>query len=470
MTSSTLPRAAATATLSVTDDARDAGAVPLRPHLFLVLESHRPLAAPARFELSGLAEIVVGRGTAREIELHHGPSGARLAVRLDDPWMSSTHARLTRVLRRWVLEDAGSKNGSLVNGVATTRAELADGDVVELGRTFFVFREALPSAPGEAPVLDTATVAPAAPGLATLLPSLGQVFAQLPLVARTSIPVILEGETGTGKEVMARALHALSGRAGDFVAVNCGALPAALVEGELFGHRKGAFSGATEDRIGLVRSAEKGTLLLDEIGDLPLGSQAAFLRVLQEREVRAVGATRAVAVDFRLIAATHRALDQMVAAGAFRADLQARITGYRLALPPLRERREDLGLLLGALLRRLAPDRVAPIHPRAVRALLRHSFPGNVRELEQCLGTALVLAGTGPLDLEHLPAAVQRAMAEPDAEGDAEDTARRAEIVALLQAHDGNIAAVARATGKARMQVQRWLKRYAIDAESFRPR
>jgi transcriptional regulator with AAA-type ATPase domain len=464
----TRPRAADTATLSLADDARDPGGASRRPHLFLVLESHRPHASPARFDLAGLDEIVVGRGAARAITRSAGSTGARLVVQIEDPWMSSTHARLTRVLRSWVLEDAGSKNGCLVNGVATTRAEIVDGDVLELGRTFFVFREAIPCGSADPPVLDTATEAPPAPGLATLLPSLGHAFARLALLARSPISVVLEGETGTGKEVVARAIHALSGRGGELVAVNCGALPATLVEAELFGHKKGAFSGATEDRPGLIRSADRGTLLLDEIGDLPLASQAAFLRVLQEREVRPVGGTRAAPVDFRLIAATHRSLEEMVAAGTFRADLHARIAGHTLELPPLRERREDLGLLLGALLRRLSPDRASLIHPRAVRALLRYPFPGNVRELEKCLGTGLVLAGTGALDLEHLPGAVQRESTELEPE--AEDDARHARIVALLREHDGNIAAVARAMGKARMQVQRWLKRYAIDAESFRPR
>jgi transcriptional regulator with AAA-type ATPase domain len=464
----TRPRAADTATLSLADDARDPGVVQRRPHLFLVVESHRPLGPPARFDLSGLDEIVVGRGATRAITLHRDASSARLAVQIEDPWMSSTHARLTRVLRSWVLEDAGSKNGCLVNGVAATRAEIVDGDVLELGRTFFVFREAIPCGLADLPVLDTAAEAPPAPGLATLLPSLEQAFARLALLARSPVSLVLRGETGTGKEVVSRAIHQLSGRAGELVAVNCGALPATLVEAELFGHKKGAFSGATEDRPGLIRSADRGTLLLDEIGDLPLASQAALLRVLQEREVRPVGGTRAAPVDFRLIAATHRSLEAMVAAGTFRADLHARIAGHTLELPPLRDRREDLGLLLGALLRRLSPDRAAPIHPRAVRALLRYPFPGNVRELEKCLGTGLVLAGTGALDLEHLPEAVQRAGADPEPEED--DEARHARIVALLREHDGNIAAVARAMGKARMQVQRWLKRYAIDPETFRPR
>src|SRR5262249_31546947 len=283
-------------------------------------------------------------------------------------------------------------------------------------------------------------------------------------VARSMIPVVLEGETGTGKEVLARALHGISGRTGEIIAVNCGALPRDLVEGELFGHRKGAFSGATEDRLGLVRSADKGTLFLDEIGDLPASAQATLLRVLQEREVRPVGGTRTISVDLRVVAATHRSLDQMVAAGEFRADLLARIAGYRFEMPPLRARREDMGLLLGAILKRLAPERAAAtsIHPRAVRALLGHPRPGNVRELEQCLRGAVVLAEGGPIELEHLPAVVQRVLVGPAAR-DSEEGARQEQILALLREHRGNIAAVAKHMGKARMQVQRWLKRYGID-------
>ncbi|WP_159396567.1 sigma 54-interacting transcriptional regulator [Sorangium cellulosum] len=302
------------------------------------------------------------------------------------------------------------------------------------------------------------------------------------MVARSAIPVLLQGETGTGKEVMARAIHALSGRAGELVAVNCGALPRELVEGELFGYRKGAFSGATEDRPGLVRSADRGTLFLDEIGDLPAPAQAALLRVLQEQEVRPVGATRPVHVDLRVIAATHRPLQRLAAAGEFRADLLARLSGYTIALPPLRDRREDLGLLLGALLERAAPERAAhlQIDAGAARAMLRYRWPANVRELAQCATTAVVLAQRGTIEPGHLPEAVARAaegegegggdQEEGAAEGDLrpEDGARRQELVALLGQHRGNITAVARAMGKARMQIQRWLKRYRIDPEQFR--
>ncbi|MDI1476721.1 sigma 54-interacting transcriptional regulator [Polyangium sp. y55x31] len=456
-----------TRTLSSTEEPKEVGDAHHRPHLFLVLEAHRPLAPPARVSLAKFDELDIGRGATRQLEATTAQGTRRLTIRTDDRRMSSTHARLGKLLQRWVLDDAGSKNGTLVNGIRTTRDELEDGDLIELGQTFFLYREALPCDPNDPPVLDRTASHPAAPGLATVLPQLHRVFERLVPIARSTVSVILEGETGTGKEVMARALHALSGRPGDFVAVNCGALPKDLVEAELFGHKKGAFSGATEDRLGLVRSADRGTLFLDEIGDLPAPAQAALLRTLQEREVRPIGGTRSLAVDLRVIAATHRSLERMVAAGSFRADLWNRLAGHKVELPPLRARREDLGLLAGVILARLPPEHAARIriHPRAARAMLRHDWPGNVRELEKCLGTAVVLAGEdGQVELEHLPAAVQRAL-----EGlSAEDAARRDELVARLDEHGGNITAVAKAMGKARMQVQRWLKRYGIDAERFR--
>ncbi|MDC0746747.1 sigma 54-interacting transcriptional regulator [Polyangium mundeleinium] len=454
-------------TLSSTEEPKEVGDTYHRPHLFLVLEAHRPLAPPARVSLAKLDELEIGRGSPRQMEATNAPSARRLTIRADDRRMSSTHARLGKLLQRWVLDDAKSKNGTFVNGIRTTRDELEDGDLIELGQTFFLYREALPCDPNDPPVLDRTALRPAAPGLATVLPQLHRVFERLVPIARSTISVILEGETGTGKEVMARALHALSGRPGDFVAVNCGALPKDLVEAELFGHKKGAFSGATEDRLGLVRSADRGTLFLDEIGDLPAPAQAALLRTLQEREVRPIGGTRSIAVDLRVIAATHRSLERMVAAGAFRADLWNRLAGHKVELPPLRARREDLGLLAGAILARLPPDQAAriQIHPRAARAMLRHDWPGNVRELEKCLGTAVVLAGEGGVvELEHLPPAVQRAL-----EGlTAEEAALRDELIALLKEQGGNITAVAKAMGKARMQVQRWLKRFGIDPTRFR--
>jgi transcriptional regulator with PAS, ATPase and Fis domain len=291
----------------------------------------------------------------------------------------------------------------------------------------------------------------------------------------------VRGESGTGKEVIARAIHRLSGRTGAFVAVNCGALPDTLVESELFGFRKGAFSGANEDRPGLVRSAEGGTLFLDEIGDLPAASQAAFLRVLQEREVMPIGANRPVPVDFRLVAATHRDLEVLVEKEAFRGDLLARITGFQVKLPPLRERREDLGVLIAVLLRRLDPARAESVKfsVDAARAIFRHYWPANIRELEKSLGAAVVLAADSRIELDHLPAGVGAEHKQTTAPNtphptleppplSVDDLRRKEQLHALLTEHAGNISAVARVMGKARMQIQRWIKRYGLDPESYK--
>jgi transcriptional regulator with PAS, ATPase and Fis domain len=221
--------------------------------------------------------------------------------------------------------------------------------------------------------------------------------------------VVVVGESGTGKELVARAIHSLSGRPGPFQALNCAAIPTTILESELFGARKGAFAGVTEDRPGLVRVADHGTLLLDEVADLPLPAQAALLRFLQESEVLPVGATRPVRVDVRVVAATQSSLSSLVARGKFRADLFARLDAFTVAVPPLRERREDLGLLVATLLRKLAPDRCEAIRiaPDAALSLLRHSWPHNVRELEHSLGVALAVCDGSTIELAHLPEAIR---------------------------------------------------------------
>jgi transcriptional regulator of acetoin/glycerol metabolism len=464
-----MSRSQDSSTLTASDDPAEPTAPDRVPHLFLVLESHHPLASPLRIHLAAFDQITFGRGSTRSFTPGTAGAARALSVRLADPWLSTRHARLVRILRRWVLQDLDSKNGTSVDGARQTRAELEDGQIVEIGHTFFLFREGVELTRGGPPIVDAEQPAPSG-GLATLLPDLARTFAQLGLVARSAVSVLIQGETGTGKEVLARKVHALSARPGEFVAVNCGALPPNLVEAELFGHERGAFTGAGAPSMGLVRAADRGTLLLDEVGDLPLPAQAALLRVLQEREVRPVGGKRAVRVDLRVVAATHRPLDRMVQEGAFRADLLARLAGHRFELPPLRARREDLGLLVAALLRDAAEDRAGAVtlSPRATRALFRYGFPGNVRELEKCLTTALVLAEDGKIDLHHLPEPVRRALDDDAAAKHEEDEARKVELVSLLREHGGNVTAVASALGKARMQVQRWLKRYDIDPRAFR--
>jgi two-component system response regulator PilR (NtrC family) len=237
--------------------------------------------------------------------------------------------------------------------------------------------------------------------------AMGQVRALVEKVARSMAPALVQGESGTGKELVARAIHEVSARAGQpFVAVNCGAIPENLLEAEFFGYRKGAFTGAAEDRAGFFQAAHGGTLFLDEIGDLPLAMQSKLLRVIQERAVRPVGAVAEVPLNVRIVSATHKDLADEVAAGRFRQDLFYRLNVIRIAVPPLRERREDIPAISAALLERIARDAgVSPapgLTPAAVERLSRYGFPGNVRELENLLHRAVALSASDLIDAPDL--------------------------------------------------------------------
>ncbi|MCC7110858.1 MAG: sigma 54-interacting transcriptional regulator [Deltaproteobacteria bacterium] len=440
------------------------------------------LALPPLWVPLGDEVLELSRGQGGLSRVDEGGS-PRQQLLVDDHRASRPHARLQRAAGGAELLDLGSKNGTTVDGQPAQRARLRDGALIEVGRTLFRFRAAVDL--GRVHALPATLSAPKLPPLATASPELAALFAILERVAPSTVPALLLGETGTGKEVFARRLHALSRRSGAFVAVNCGALPGELIEAELFGARRGAFSGAVSERPGLVRAAAGGTLFLDEVGDLPLPSQAALLRVLQEKEVVPVGGTEPVAVDFRLVAATHRDLDAMVKHGSYRADLRARLAGVTLTLPPLRERREDLGLLLRGFA--AEQGRSVRLSVPAARLLLSAFFPGNVRELQRAVEGALARAAgtgdpTGPvvLEPEHFPDLVEEQDRDQDEgpnasdnaldppPGSAPDDELGRQRVALLQEHKGNVSAVARVLGKKRMQVYRWITRYGLDPERFR--
>jgi transcriptional regulator with GAF, ATPase, and Fis domain len=429
------------------------------PHLFEVLDGGAPTRPLARHSLAGIDEVLLCRGDGSTRE------GRMLRIGLPDRWMSTAHARLLREGDCFRVEDSGSTNGTFINGEPMREREIADLDALQVGLTHLVFRSSVPEA---------ALPAAPHPTLVTMSPELAAELENLPAIARSLLPVVIGGETGTGKEVVAKALHELSGRRGAFVAVNCAAIAPTLLESELFGHRRGAFTGAVESRPGLVRAADGGTLFLDEIGDLPLPAQAALLRAVQEGEVLALGSSEPARVDLRVIAATHQDLEDAVATQRFRADLYARIAAFTLRLPPLRKRREDLGLLIAALLRRHGGER-ATLTAETGRALLRHRWPMNVRELEQCIATALVFAGDGPIGLAHLPEYLRRPAARAPAVAGLgprklapEDLRQRDQLSALLREHEGNVAAVARVLGKARMQVHRWVKRFDLSLADYR--
>jgi transcriptional regulator with PAS, ATPase and Fis domain len=439
--------------------------------LFLVIEGARLDAGGMRVALAETESLRIGRGQARALL---GDRGARV-LEVPDARMSTAHAWIVRQDGAFRIEDAGSTNGTFVNGEAVSSGALTDSALIELGQTLFLYREIEEDARGSARDLDAGAAAQLGRGLATLDPNLARRYGRLARVATTPLSLVLLGETGTGKEVLARAVHGLSRRPGPFVAVNCGAIPEHLVESHLFGHVRGAFSGAVKDEPGFVRSAQHGTLLLDEIGDLPAPAQATLLRVLQESEVLPVGSTQPTRVDVRVIAATHRPLEELVERGEFRRDLYARLAGYTFTLTPLRERRVDLGLLVAALLPREPDARSAlRLHRRAARALLRHDWPMNVRELEQCLRAAGALAEDGLITVEDLPAPIAAAAdAAPGAEDDAPDARDeelRRELLVRLADAKGNVTEVARAMGKARQQVQRWVRKFALDPGAYRPK
>ena len=456
-------------------DHRTSSTWPLRqlPQLYVVLQCDRPTALPSRHELADVDEVLIGRGTGG-FRRRDERGTRRLIIDVPDRRMSAAHARIWRSGDDFVLEDLGSKNGTLLNGQPQQSMALGDRDLIQLGCTFFSIGWSTCGRGDFRPSPESGPLS----GVCTLLPDLAARFAELESVARSNLPVLILGETGTGKELVARTVHLLSGRSGPLVAINCAALPQTLLEAELFGHRKGAFSGALEDRPGLVRASDGGTLFLDEIGDLPRASQPALLRVLQEREVLAIGATRPTPVDLRVVAATHRVLDEPDS-DSFRADLRARLAGYTIKLPPLRERREDLGLLVASLLRELAGERAGSFRLTcgAGRWLLDHPWRLNIRELRQFLASAVARGrteiGSGPPPAPDLGAdeAGDLLTAPPATAASltAADLALRAQLLDLLRRHGGNISAVARDLGKERIQIRRWIRRYGLQPSEAPP-
>lgn len=387
------------------------------------------------FELSRKKNLFVGRDA---------PGG----LSVNDERMSKLHFLVVAPGAHFEAADLGSTNGTFVNGLVGKGARLGHGSVIRAGNTLLVV------------------------SLADPLHGLTETLAR---VSPANFPILLQGETGTGKEVLARSVHTQSGRSGPFVPLNCAVLSRELLAAELFGHARGAFSGATTARAGLFRAAEGGTLFLDEIGDLPLELQPAFLRVLEERRVRPVGADQEVAVDTRVVAATHVDLARAVQANTFRADLYARLSHVVLRLPPLCERRAELF----SLAKQFAPE--LRFSTNAAEALLLWHWPGNIRELRALVEVAALLGQKhGFVRLsnlrDRLPAAVdrvrnRRASVAPSDSVSPEphpNLERREQLLALFTAHQGNVSKVAAELGKPRAQVYRWLKAAGLEANLLR--
>jgi DNA-binding NtrC family response regulator len=374
---------------------------------------------------------------------------------------SRDHVRLEpRGEGRVAIVDLGSRNGTFVDGRRVARAELEPGSIVRVGDT--VLRIAALTDEPSSPIDRDGLVGGTA--LAPLRRTLN-------LIAPTELSVLVLGETGTGKDVVARAVHAASKRSGPFIAVNCAALPDALIESELFGHARGSFTGANTSRRGLILEAEGGTLFLDEIGELPLAAQAKLLRVLEDHSVRPVGSEHEQRVNVRIVCATNRDLHARAQTGEFRADLLARLAGVELRLPPLRARIEDLPALIQALWRR-TNRRGVEVSANALEALALYAWPHNIRELEHTLRAA-ALVDTARLDVDALPAAIQEPLREArrlatEIERTRRPGERRDEIEAALVQHDGNLRRVAHSLGIARGHLYRLMKRWNLEAATYR--
>ena len=373
-------------------------------------------------------------------------SGPHADLRIADPAVSQRHCSLRAERDHIEVEDLGSKNGLYFGALRVKVARVVEGASFVIGRSSVVLRSG-----HEEDVPSAASV----PGLVGDSLGMRRVAAEILRHARTRAPVLLQGESGTGKDVIARAIHVLSRRQGGYVPLNVGALPESLADAELFGHRRGAFTGALHSRPGAFEQADGGTLFLDEIADLPLGIQVKLLRVVEDGSVRPLGATAALAVDVRVVSASWAALDERAESGTFRSDLYHRLSTVVLAIPPLRSRKSDIPELARALLARIRAEvGDKDLTSGALSRLVSYDWPGNVRELGSVLYRASMLAPGRDIQSEHVQ--VGRAKPLPRAAALGADDAEL-----LLREHAGNVSAAARAAGVPRSTFRAWLQRPA---------
>ena len=426
-------------------------------------------------------ECVVAEGGV--IKVGKAPEN-NLAV--TDETVSRYHFEISRDSKGYLVRDMGSTNGTFLDGAEIREAYILPGAAITAGATelkFSPFEQRIDILPSESNALA---------GMVGQSRKLREIFGLVERIAHTDATVLIEGETGTGKDMIARALHELSGRSDKpFIVVDCGAVSGTLIESELFGHEKGAFTGAVSSRQGAFELADGGTVFLDELGELALDLQPKLLRVLEQRELRRVGGSRILKVDLRVLAATRKDLSSEVEKGKFREDLYFRLNVVPILAPPLRERRDDIPLLIEHFLTLMSPtssraDGAAPrLSDSAVAALIAHDWPGNVRELRNVIERALALGrdpanllaplGNAPLT-QTMATEPNRAAARADDEPEFEKgLSFRAQkerwnqrleqryLTWLLEQTDGNISGAARLADMDRKYLHKLLKKYGIE-------
>lgn len=421
-------------------------------------------------------------------------------VTLDDDTVSRRHCRIAHQDDSYVVEDLGSTNGTFINGVRIQKAFLEPGSILAVGNSRIEFN----------PVDEEVSIEPSSDeqfgGIVGKSVEMREIFGILERIAPTDATVVIEGETGTGKEIVAQTIHERSPRSDEpFVVFDCGAVPESLVESELFGHEKGSFTGAVMSREGLFEMAEGGTIFLDELGELSPDLQPKLLRVLEQREIRRVGSNKPIPIDVRVVAATNRNLEEEVEAGRFREDLFYRLSVVRLVLPPLRDRTEDIPLLVPHFLETRdfnrdteGDQKLSSIADDALAALSDYRWPGNVRELVNVIERACSFSSSDTLELEDLPEYISGiegsgVMASPPGHVDDEqlqwtNVPRKAKLrekpfkeakdewisaferdylTELLIRHDGNISQAAREADIDRKHFRTLMKKHDIEADEL---
>jgi DNA-binding NtrC family response regulator len=418
-------------------------------------------------------EVVAGPDVGKIIELAQpaimiGRTGADL--NLTDPKVSSLHAELRLQADGYRVRDLGSTNGTHVRGVRIVDGFIAPGSTIQIGKSAVVFDPLDESV--SVPLWHEARLH----GLIGGSAAMRHMFDLINRFAQSDATVLIQGETGAGKEGVADAIHQCSPRRnGPFVVLDCSAIPEQLFEDQIFGHEQGAFTGAGKATVGVFEAAHGGTLFLDEIGELPLDVQAKLLRAVETRKVRRLGSTKVVSSDVRIVAATNRDLATEVNRGTFRSDLFYRLSVAKLAVPSLRERREDIPLLVEHFLRQLTAT-MGNKDPRLPDDFLaraqRHAWPGNVRELRNAVERACLLPNHPTLGFDAPPKKEGGGLGEIDidipfkvAKQKLVDEFDRKYLEALLEAHDNNISAAARAAGIERMSIYKMIRRLGLDKQ-----